>query len=59
MQTAKARSSFRKTAEPFADGSKTVAQDCFVSPKVFAEEPAFATATPKAFASKAARQARK
>jgi Rieske 2Fe-2S family protein len=29
---------FRKTAETFAAGAKTLAQQCFVSPEVFAEE---------------------
>jgi hypothetical protein len=35
---------FRKTVETFAAGAKTLEQKYFVSPEVFAEEPAFAKA---------------
>jgi hypothetical protein len=36
---------FRKTAETFAAGAKTLPQRYFVSPAIFAQEPSFAKAT--------------
>jgi hypothetical protein len=36
---------FRKTAETFQAGAKTLPQRYFVSPQIFAEEPSFAKAT--------------
>jgi hypothetical protein len=41
----KAVPTFRKTAETFAAGAKTLPQRYFVSPEIFAEEPSFAKAT--------------
>jgi hypothetical protein len=36
---------FRKTADTFAAGAKTLEREYFVSPEIFAEEPSFAKAT--------------
>jgi hypothetical protein len=36
---------FRKTAESFEPGAKSLPQRYFISPEVFAQEPSFAKAT--------------
>jgi hypothetical protein len=41
----KAPSIFRKTAESFEPGAKSLPQRYFISPEVFAQEPSFAKAT--------------
>jgi hypothetical protein len=41
----KAAHAFRKKAETFTSGAKTLLQRYFVSPEIFAEDPAFAQAT--------------
>jgi hypothetical protein len=44
MQTT-ATSAFRRTVDAFAAGATTLPQRYFISPEIFAEEPAFALAT--------------
>jgi len=40
-----AAATFRKTAETFEHGAKSLPQRYFISPEVFAQEPSFSKAT--------------